>query len=89
VGIFCPFLLNAVVLEVGDAIFLPANEPHAYLSGDCIECMAASDNVVRAGLTPKFRDVSVLVEMLTYRTGRPPVHTGTALDAHTRLYLPP
>ncbi|CAJ0750428.1 1406_t:CDS:2, partial [Entrophospora sp. SA101] len=30
-------------------IFLGANEPHAYLSG---ECMAASDNVVRAGLTP-------------------------------------
>ncbi len=36
VGVFCPFLLNCIVLEVGEAIFLPANEPHAYISGDCI-----------------------------------------------------
>ncbi|KAL1858874.1 hypothetical protein VTK73DRAFT_7744 [Phialemonium thermophilum] len=28
--------------------------------------MAASDNVVRAGLTPKFKDVDTLVAMLTY-----------------------
>lgn len=33
---------------------------------DIIECMAASDNVVRAGFTPKFKDVKNLVEMLTY-----------------------
>lgn len=28
--------------------------------------MAASDNVVRAGFTPKFKDVKNLVQMLTY-----------------------
>lgn len=33
---------------------------------DIIECMASSDNVVRAGFTPKFKDVSTLVSMLTY-----------------------
>ena len=33
---------------------------------DCMECMACSDNVVRAGLTPKFIDVPVLCEMLKY-----------------------
>ena len=37
------------------AIFLPANEPHAYVSGELVECMATSDNVIRAGLTPKLR----------------------------------
>ena len=42
------------------------NEPHAYLSGDCVECMANSDNVVRAGLTPKFKDVKTLCAMLNY-----------------------
>jgi mannose-6-phosphate isomerase len=47
-------------------MFLQADDIHAYLSGDVIECMAASDNVVRAGLTPKFKDVSTLVSMLTY-----------------------
>lgn len=33
---------------------------------DCIECMACSDNVVRAGLTPKYRDVDTLIEILNY-----------------------
>lgn len=37
-----------------------SNEPHAYISGNCIECMANSDNVVRAGLTPKYKDVKTL-----------------------------
>ncbi|KAI9352720.1 mannose-6-phosphate isomerase [Obelidium mucronatum] len=69
VGIFCALLLNFVTLKEGEAIFLAANEPHAYLSGDCVECMAASDNVVRSGLTPKFKDVGTLVEMLTYNNG--------------------
>jgi mannose-6-phosphate isomerase len=68
VGCFCVFLLNYVTLAPGEAIFLSANEPHAYLLGECVECMALSDNVVRAGLTPKFRDVETLVEMLTYKT---------------------
>jgi len=67
VGVFCVFFLHNVCLEPGQAIFLAANEPHAYLSGSCVECMATSDNVVRAGLTPKYRDVSTLCEMLTYR----------------------
>ena len=35
---------------------------------DCMECMACSDNVVRAGLTPKYKDVSTLCEMLTYKS---------------------
>lgn len=70
VGVFSVLLLNYIVLKPSEAIYLGANEPHAYLSGDCVECMAASDNVIRAGLTPKFKDVKVLVDMLTYRYGR-------------------
>ncbi|KAI8578121.1 hypothetical protein K450DRAFT_249132 [Umbelopsis ramanniana AG] len=69
IGVFSVLMLNYIKLAPGEAIFLGANEPHAYLSGDCVECMAASDNVVRAGLTPKFKDVTVLVDMLTYRYG--------------------
>ena len=42
-------------------------------SGELVEVMATSDNVVRAGLTPKLRDVDVLCDMLTYRTGAPEV----------------
>ncbi|TPX64190.1 mannose-6-phosphate isomerase [Spizellomyces sp. 'palustris'] len=69
VGVFCAFLLNHVKLSPGESIFLAANEPHAYLSGDCVECMAASDNVIRSGLTPKFKDVDTLVKCLTYNYG--------------------
>ncbi|WFD35299.1 5'-3' exoribonuclease 2 [Malassezia cuniculi] len=93
IGVLCTFVLNIVHLQPGDAMFLCANEPHAYLSGNILECMAASDNVVRAGLTPKARDVDVLVDMLTYRSGdadsqrlRAERWTG---GADTVLYNPP
>ncbi|NWU66429.1 MPI isomerase, partial [Pterocles burchelli] len=66
IGCFAIYFLNLVRLEPGEAMFLGANEPHAYLHGDCVECMACSDNTVRAGLTPKFIDVLTLCEMLNY-----------------------
>lgn len=66
IGLFVLFFLNFVKLDVGEALFLVADDIHAYVSGDIIECMAASDNVVRAGFTPKFKDVDTLVDMLTY-----------------------
>ena len=53
VGIFVAYFLNYIKVAKGEAMFLRANLPHAYLSGDCVECMACSDNVLRAGLTPK------------------------------------
>ena len=71
IGILFAFVLNHVVLDEGQCIFLGANEPHAYLSGSCIELMTCSDNVVRAGLTPKFKDVSTLINMLTYESSSP------------------
>ncbi|OLN87072.1 Mannose-6-phosphate isomerase 1 [Colletotrichum chlorophyti] len=66
IGLFVLFFLNFVRMEPGEAMFLRADDIHAYLSGDIIECMASSDNVVRAGFTPKFKDVPTLVDMLTY-----------------------
>lgn len=66
IGLFVFFLLNFVKMETGEAMFLKADDIHAYISGDIIECMASSDNVVRAGFTPKFKDVDTLTDMLTY-----------------------
>ena len=133
IGLFVLFFLNYVKLEVGEAMFLKADDIHAYLSGgeckllnphishpilrpylfplwqriffelfpfflhhylsiicfclayssslffsypllfpglitrpDIIECMASSDNVVRAGFTPKYQDIPTLTNMLTY-----------------------
>jgi mannose-6-phosphate isomerase len=71
IGIFCVYVLNIINLRPGESIFLGAGEPHAYISGDIIECMATSDNVLRAGLTPKARDVANLLESLTYNMGTP------------------
>ena len=66
VGLFSIFLLNLIQLKKGQGIFLKAGIPHAYLKGNIVECMANSDNVVRAGLTPKFKDVKTLIDILTY-----------------------
>mmetsp|Transcript_3453 Transcript_3453/g.3957 ORF Transcript_3453/g.3957 Transcript_3453/m.3957 type:complete len:524 (+) Transcript_3453:127-1698(+) len=88
-GIFSPYFFNHMKLREGDAFFIGANEPHAYISGEILECMACSDNVVRAGLTPKLKDIPTLVEMLTYKTGQPDVTTGISLDKFTKLYHPP
>ena len=89
VGIFAPFFLNCFQLAPGEAIFLGPNEPHAYLDGDCVEAMACSDNVVRAGLTPKLRDVDTLCSMLTYKAMYPSIDRGQPLDEHSVCYVPP
>lgn len=60
-GLFSPLLLNIVQLNPGDAMFLYAETPHAYLRGTGLEVMANSDNVLRAGLTPKYIDIPELV----------------------------
>jgi mannose-6-phosphate isomerase len=57
--------------------------------------MACSDNVVRAGLTPKFKDVENLLRMLVYdgATADEKLFQPTILNAvshpHTWLFKPP
>ncbi|MBP5640648.1 MAG: mannose-6-phosphate isomerase, class I [Victivallales bacterium] len=65
-GVMFAYLLNHLRLNPGQALFIPANVPHAYLSGTGIECMANSDNVIRAGLTPKNIDVKCLLATLNF-----------------------
>lgn len=60
-GLFSPLLLNVVQLQPGEAMFLFAETPHAYLNGVGLEVMANSDNVLRAGLTPKYMDIPELL----------------------------
>ena len=64
IGVVVALLLNHVVLEPGDAVFLEAGNLHAYLSGTGMELMANSDNVVRGGLTPKHIDVDELLSVV-------------------------
>ena len=62
VGLFSPLLLNVVTLKPGQAMYLDAGTPHAYVRGTGLEIMANSDNVLRAGLTPKYIDVAELLD---------------------------
>ncbi|GAA1803751.1 mannose-6-phosphate isomerase, class I [Agromyces neolithicus] len=71
-GIVISLLLNRVRLRRGEALYLAAGNIHAYLDGLGIELMAASDNVLRGGLTPKHIDVSELLEVLDFTPMPPP-----------------
>ncbi|MEO5920569.1 MAG: mannose-6-phosphate isomerase, class I [Pseudolysinimonas sp.] len=66
-GIPISLLLHTIALRPGEVLFLPAGNIHAYLGGLGIELMAASDNVLRGGLTPKHVDVAALLEVLDFR----------------------
>mmetsp|Transcript_28349 Transcript_28349/g.43460 ORF Transcript_28349/g.43460 Transcript_28349/m.43460 type:complete len:548 (-) Transcript_28349:145-1788(-) len=88
-GIFAPLLFNHLKLTKGEAFYIGANEPHAYIQGEILECMACSDNVVRAGLTPKLKDVDTLIKMLTYKSTIPEITRGVAVDDHCTLFAPP
>jgi mannose-6-phosphate isomerase len=62
IGLFCPLMLHVLTLQPGEAMFLHACTPHAYIRGVGLEIMANSDNVLRSGLTPKHIDVAELVK---------------------------
>lgn len=66
-GIAAALLVQRVTLDRGEALFLPAGNVHAYLHGLGIELMAASDNVLRGGLTTKHIDVPELLDVLDFR----------------------
>ncbi|GAA1710456.1 mannose-6-phosphate isomerase, class I [Isoptericola hypogeus] len=70
-GAIASLMLNRVTLDPGQALFLPAGEVHAYLSGLGVEVMASSDNVLRAGLTTKRVDEDALIECASFAP-RPP-----------------
>lgn len=66
IGLISPIFLNLILLQPGEAMFIPAGELHAYLEGAGIELMANSDNVLRGGLTVKHIDVPELLNILNF-----------------------
>ena len=72
-GVVVALLMNFLVLRPGQAIFLRAGLLHAYVSGLGVEIMAASDNVLRGGLTPKHIDVDELLAIVDTAPARVPV----------------
>ena len=72
-GALVALLLNHVKLAPGEAIYLPAGNLHAYLSGLGLEVMAASDNVLRGGLTTKHIDKAELRQITDFSELSEPV----------------
>ena len=60
--------MNYLQLKEGDSIYIPADGIHAYLSGNIIECMARSNNVLNTGFCPRAdRDsVDLFTNCLTF-----------------------
>uniref|UniRef100_A0A7I4YS12 mannose-6-phosphate isomerase n=1 Tax=Haemonchus contortus TaxID=6289 RepID=A0A7I4YS12_HAECO len=71
VGVFSPLILNHMILKPGECCYYAAEELHAYLSGECVECVGCSNNTIRAAMTPKFIDRDALCEVLNYRMTPP------------------
>lgn len=59
------------------------------ISTDCVECMACSDNTIRAGLTSKFKDVDALCSDLTFEMIQPPYFSPKIIGPGIREYAPP
>ncbi|MFJ9840467.1 mannose-6-phosphate isomerase, class I [Kitasatospora sp. NPDC101155] len=85
-GLLAALLLNHVRLTAGQALYLDAGVPHAYLRGTGVELMANSDNVLRCGLTAKHVDVDGLLAVTDFRAGPPEVLTA---DARTSEFPSP
>lgn len=85
-GVVTSLLLNSVTINFGEALFLPAGNVHAYLYGLGFEVMAASDNVIRGGLTPKHIDVDELLQIIDFAELPIPRVTTRQIDADTTSY---
>ncbi|MFI6061895.1 mannose-6-phosphate isomerase, class I [Streptomyces sp. NPDC051286] len=88
-GVIAAMLLNHVQLQPGEALFLGAGVPHAYLGGLGVEIMANSDNVLRCGLTPKHIDVPELLAVVRFEATDPGILRPEASPSGEELYQTP
>ncbi|MEW2134475.1 mannose-6-phosphate isomerase, class I [Streptomyces sp. NPDC005435] len=88
-GVIAALLLHHVRLQPGEALFLGAGIPHAYLDGLGVEIMANSDNVLRCGLTPKHVDVPELLRIVRFASGDPGVLRPEASPEGEEVYETP
>ncbi len=88
-GIFSIYFYNLVYLRPGQGIYQEAGVPHAYLGGQNVEIMANSDNVFRAGLTPKHVDIEALLEHLVFEPVVPHIIQPSKIDTSIKAYKSP
>ena len=89
--------MNYLVLQPGDALYIPADGIHAYLSGDIVECMARSDNVINIGFCPQADrdDIDLFTSSLTFFSqtaedmSLPAMISDRSQSGKTKVYAPP
>ena len=86
-GVLSPLYLNLFTLEPGQAVFVPAGILHSYIRGFGVELMANSDNVLRAGLTPKHTDISEMMNILEFKPFMPQIISPSS-SSHFRYPSP-
>ncbi|MES2371317.1 MAG: mannose-6-phosphate isomerase, class I [Bacteroidota bacterium] len=85
-AVFSIYFFNIVKVNPGEAVFQSAGIPHAYLEGQCMELMANSDNVLRAGLTPKHIDVPELMKHTVFESIVPNIMKGETILPGEKIY---
>lgn len=70
-SVLCLLMMNPVMLAEGESVYIPAGLPHAYIHGTAAEIMTNSDNVLRAGMTVKHRDIPNLLHSLNCQPTAP------------------
>ncbi len=71
IGLLSPLMLNTIELAPGEAMFLHAETPHAYVQGTALEIMVIQTTYLEAsGLTPKYIDVDELIANTAFHTTR-------------------
>lgn len=88
-GIFSLYLMNLIRLDPGEGIYQAPGMLHAYLEGQNIECMAASDNVIRGGLTSKYIDTDQLLKIVHFESTTPRIIAPHFSSKNIRLYQTP
>ncbi|MEV7676641.1 mannose-6-phosphate isomerase, class I [Streptomyces sp. NPDC088752] len=88
-GVVAAMLLHHVRLQPGEALYLGAGVPHAYLDGLGVEIMANSDNVLRCGLTPKHVDVPELLRIVRFDPADPAILRPEASPSGEEAYETP
>ncbi|MDT9684224.1 mannose-6-phosphate isomerase, class I [Streptomyces sp. TRM76323] len=88
-GVLAALMVRQVRLAPGEALFLGAGVPHAYLRGLGVEVMAGSDNVLRCGLTTKHVDVEELLRVVRFAAGPTGAVRPVVLDGGEEVYPAP
>ncbi|MDR1798390.1 MAG: mannose-6-phosphate isomerase, class I [Bifidobacteriaceae bacterium] len=81
-------MMNHVSLAPGESVYLPAGVLHSYQRGLGVEVMAPSDNVLRAGFTPKHVDTEQVLEMVDF-SNQVPVRPAVVREGAARVIRPP